>query len=103
MFVMTLPEGFYEKGMDGDVTSVAINAQLIVRKDFPDELAYRFAKNLSENWKVIEESHPAGAEWSQTPELLFRGSILPFHPGAVKYYEETGVWEQRPDFVKVGD
>lgn len=102
IFPYTLEAGFYDQ-QEEEVKSVAINAQLIVNKDFPDDLAYKFAKNMSENWETIAESHPAGEEWAQTEELLFRGAIVPFHKGAVEYYEEVGIWEKAPDFVEVGE
>ena len=32
--------------------------------------------------------------------LVFRGHMVPFHPGAVRYFKEIGIWDKRPSWIK---
>lgn len=97
MIRLTLPANTYKDQPD-PIPGVGINAQLLVRSEMPDDLAYLITKGIAEHWQVIEESHPAGAEWAPNPETVFRGSIVDFHPGAQKYWEEIGIWSEKDNY-----
>lgn len=99
MFKLKLPASTY-KNQPNDIYGAGINAQLLVRKDMSDDVAYTITKTIAEHWQTIKESHPAGEEWSPKPEYVFRGAKVPFHDGAVKYWKETGLWDKKPSFVK---
>ncbi|MDI6879979.1 MAG: TAXI family TRAP transporter solute-binding subunit [Desulfitobacteriaceae bacterium] len=98
-FKMKLPANTY-KNQPNDMYGFGINTQLIVRADMPDDVAYTITKTIAEHWQTIKDSHPAGEEWQPKPEYIFRGANVPFHPGAVKYFKEAGLWDKRPSFVK---
>jgi TRAP-type uncharacterized transport system substrate-binding protein len=62
----TIPKDAYP-GVDAAVGAVAVAHLLVCRADFPDDRAYEIAKILAK---------PPGSEPS-----------LPFHPGALRFYE----------------
>ena len=55
-----------------------------------NELAYKITKALLENLEELRKMNPKFKEWSL--QRAVRGPEIPYHPGAIKYYEEKGVW-----------
>jgi TRAP transporter TAXI family solute receptor len=76
--------------LDTDVAVVGVANVLVVHERFDAELAYRIVKALFE-WKAeLEAVHPEAR--ALTLESAVSGSPAPFHPGAIRYYQERGVW-----------
>jgi len=57
-------------------------------KDLPDEIVYNIVKAVFENLDEFISTGPAGKDFA--PENILH-SIIPIHPGAIKYYEEIGI------------
>ena len=81
----TVPAGTY-KGIDEDVTTVAVKATFIVSNKLSEETVYQLTKAIYEN--KDEYSHEKAAEMSL--EYAVSSISVPFHPGAEKYYKEVG-------------
>lgn len=77
-------------GTDADVTTATVRNIMLVSKDLPDEVVYDLTKGIFENIADIKASH-ATAEKNISLENAHLGVGIPFHPGAVKYYEEQGI------------
>ena len=61
----------------------------------PDDLAYGLTKAVMENYESFKESGPGmdGYQLSNQPlEYIF-----PYHPAAIQYYKEKGVWTAEHD------
>lgn len=88
--VNTVPAGTY-KGVDGDVSTLAVGAQWVTSADQSDELIYDITKALwNENTrKQLDSGHAKGKEI--VPDNALKGLGLPLHPGAEKYYKEAGL------------
>jgi TRAP transporter TAXI family solute receptor len=54
-----------------------------------DEVAYNLTKAMAENVDFMRESHAAMAYWE--PELAEMDLLIPYHPGAEKYWKEQGI------------
>jgi uncharacterized protein len=82
-----IPKGTYP-GVDYDVATVGYFAHLIISAKLPDALVYKitsvFAKNLPRFGDVVKDMKGV------TPKDLALDIGIPFHPGALKYYKETG-------------
>jgi TRAP transporter TAXI family solute receptor len=89
---LNIPAGVYE-GI-GATKTLAVGAQLLVNADSEDDLIYRITAALwSERARhVLVSGHPIGQQ-IQSKNALF-GVKIPFHPGAKRYYRETGLWKQ---------
>jgi len=60
-----------------------------------DDLAYGLTKAVMENYESFKESGP-GMDGYQLSNQNF-DYIFPYHPAAVKYYKEKGVWTAEHD------
>ncbi len=73
--------------LESDVTTVAVQAMLIVRSELSEELVYNITKALFDNTDQI--THAKGA--FITAESALDGVGIDLHPGAAKYFEEMGL------------
>jgi len=92
---LTIPAGTYA-GEDYDQTTVAMWNFAVARADMPESLAYEITRLVMENHDRMMQIHGAARE--TLPENVVNNSFLPFHPGAVRYFEEIGV--TIPDALK---
>lgn len=83
----TLPGGSYT-GVDEDITVLGIPNVLTVSSEMSDDLAYEITKAMYENIAELQAVHPAANE--TTVEFALSATPVPLHPGAIRYYEETG-------------
>lgn len=66
------------------------SAHLIVAANADEDFVYQVTKIIYENRDKISEKHKAGN--AITPENVVRNVGTEFHPGAIKYYKEAGIW-----------
>jgi TRAP transporter TAXI family solute receptor len=62
----------------------------ITSANAPDELVYTVTRLLYENRDLVVERHAAGR--AINPNNVVRDTGTEFHPGAIRYYEEIGIW-----------
>jgi len=84
----TIPAGTYTV-QDADENSVAMWNFAIVHQDMPESLAYEITKTVLENNERMMQIHAAAA--ATLAENWDNNNFLPFHPGAVRYFEEIGI------------
>lgn len=77
------------KGQSAEVSTVAVNAVLIVNAEIKDDVVYNMTKALFDNQADLAAAHAKGKELNM--EKASRGVSIPFHPGAVKFYKEKGL------------
>ncbi len=83
----TLPAGSY-KGVDYPTQGVAANVVVIGSADMPDNVAYAIVKTIAENFErygTVMKSMTMGKK-----EDMGKFIGIPFHPGALKFYQEKG-------------
>ncbi|MGD9567119.1 MAG: TAXI family TRAP transporter solute-binding subunit [Sedimentibacter sp.] len=73
-----------------DVNTVTVRNIMLVRKDLPEDVVYDLTKGIFENIDTIQASHATAAKHISL-ENSHIGVDIPFHPGAVKYYQEKGI------------
>ncbi len=84
----TIPGGTYP-GQDQDLDVVVVPNVLVVHEEFDEELAYNIVRAMFEHQADLVAAHPAAQDL--TLENAVRNSPLPYHPGALRYYQEQGV------------
>jgi len=82
----TIEPGVY-KSITEPVLTIADGNYMIVNENMDEDLAYKLVKTLIENKDAFMDVTPQAAHF--VPEEASKG-IIPFHPGAVKYFTEQG-------------
>lgn len=77
-------------GVDADVPVVAMANVLAVDARMNEELVYEITRTLFEHAAEVAAVHAEGRNLS--PQNAVKGSPIVFHPGAIRYYSERGVW-----------
>jgi len=86
----TIPAGTY-RGQDEDYEGLNVGSMhLITGAGVDEETVYTITKTIYENAAAVVERHPAGK--AIQAKVVVRDTGTPFHPGAVRYYREIGVW-----------
>ena len=75
-----------------DVPVVAVANLLVVSETMPEELAHDITRILFERQQTLAAIHPQARDLSV--ERALTGASIPFHPGAIRYYRERGVWKE---------
>ena len=83
----TIPGGTYQSQAEDQLT-VAMWNFAITNASMPDSLVYEIMQTVLGNHDRMMEIHRA-AEFT-LPENYVHNSFLPFHPGAVQWFEENG-------------
>jgi uncharacterized protein len=87
-YLTTIPKGTY-MGVDVDVPIIGVANILACLESLEEPLAYQITKEIFAH-KPDLVAVVKSAEYL-TPEAAVVGSPLPFHKGAIKYYEEKGI------------
>jgi len=82
-----IPKGTY-KTLTEDQPTVGVFNFAIAHKDVSADLVYGIVKAVMENNPRMVQGHSAAKE--TLPANVTKNTFLPFHPGAVRYFEEKG-------------
>jgi len=74
---------------------IAFYQGMVIRGDLSEDIVYKMTKALYENWGEVTASAPW---WNEPGEASLESApaitLAPYHPGAIKYYKEKGVWSK---------
>jgi TRAP transporter TAXI family solute receptor len=79
-------------GLPADVPVIGVDNMLVATDRLPDDLAYDITRVLFEERDALVRIHPQARELAL--ETAVAGSTIPFHPGAIRYFREQGVWTE---------
>ncbi len=85
---LNIPAGTYA-GHDYDQQSVSMWNYAIASADMPESLAYEITKLVMENNERMLQIHASASE--TILDNVLNNTFMPFHPGAVRYFEERGI------------
>jgi TRAP transporter TAXI family solute receptor len=88
-FESVIPQRSYP-GMDSDVPVVAMSNILAVDARMADDLVYEITRAVFEHRDEVAAVHAEARNLS--PANAVKGSPIEFHPGAIRYFVEQGVW-----------
>jgi hypothetical protein len=86
----TVPGGTYQ-GLDADVETISVGAQWMTSAEQPEDLVYGITKALwnDNTRKLLDSGHAKGKEIRL--ETALDGIGVPLHPGAERFYKESGL------------
>src|SRR5699024_220383 len=78
-------------GAAEDASTLAFWNLMACADSMPDEVAYEITKTVFENLDELHDSLEPAVDTTVENNLGFIGeTTIPFHPGAVQYFEEVG-------------
>ena len=69
-------------------------SSFIVRNDISDELVYALTKTVYTNLPKLANENPYWKYPVKYASILTEDAGIPYHPGAIKYWKEVGVWNR---------
>ena len=85
----TIPGGVY-RGNPEEVRTFGVFATLVTSAKTPTETVYELVKTVFENFDDFKQLHPALVDLDRQ-RMVKEGLSVPLHPGAAKYFKETGL------------
>jgi len=83
-----IPANTYE-GQTADVQTAAVQNFLVTHEGVSNDVVYTMTKSMFENMDTLLAAHAAAKAIKK--ETAAKGSPIPLHPGAEKYYREAGL------------
>ena len=84
----TIPAGTYP-GQNLRVNTLAVRATLAVSAQESTQTVYKMTKAIFDHKDAVRSCNPRGKELD--PEKVADGIVVPFHPGAVMYFNENDI------------
>ena len=85
---MTIPADSYPGQTEPIATAEYANL-MVAEENMDEDIVYRFTRAVFENLEAIHEIHPSAV--GIRLETALNGLPVPLHPGAARYFEETGL------------
>lgn len=85
---LTLPKAVYS--LKTDVPGIGVGNLVAVNAEMSEKLVKELLKTLFDNAEDVRKVHPEAKTFDLAASV--KGSSIPFHPGAIAFYKEKGVW-----------
>jgi TRAP transporter TAXI family solute receptor len=93
MYLMEVDSSSGIPGIEGPTHVMAYDYTLFASADTPEDYVYEVAKALhGKAGELVAEGGPVFEGFSGERMALQNG--VPFHPGAIRFYEEAGIWQE---------
>lgn len=89
MYPVTIKAGTYH-GQTKDFVAYGVTGCLMVQEEVPEDVVYKMCKAIDENWDLLYRTHRCFRIWKFHKDIETI-SGQPLHPGAMKFYKETGI------------
>lgn len=74
-------------------------AEMVASSHLSEDAAYEIMETLWEHYEKLHPTHKWLETW--TPEAMFDPTpTIPYHPGAVKFYKDQGIWNDEVDSIQ---
>lgn len=82
-----------------DTCFIAYDIYLGAGKDVPDAVVEAALKAIWENVDKLPPLHPIFKQWTRE-RAVTPDPTIPYHPGAIRFYKDRGVWKPEMDRVQ---
>jgi TRAP transporter TAXI family solute receptor len=83
-------------GVKGETHVVGYALHLVTSTKVSDRTVYTMVKTWWENLDELQTFHPLFKQWKKEHQALTNFTV-PYHPGAINFYKEMGVWTAKHD------
>ncbi len=90
-YPILITPGSGRTGIEKEQAMWAYDIYVVGREDLSDEAAYQVVKAMWENYKDFAPIHVLLKDWTRE-RFVSREALIPYHPGAVRFYKEKRVW-----------
>ncbi len=77
-------------GQSKPVNVFSLSTYLVAAARLPEDTVYRVTRAFFDNIDEFHEFHAEAKDWSLAESLT--DPKVPYHPGAIRYFKEKGVW-----------
>ena len=91
---VTLPANTYP-GQDKPMPTFGVRSIFIAASRLSDDTVYTVTKTLFDNIDEFHKFHATAKEWTLQETLA--DPVIPFHPGAIRYFKEKKLWTPAMD------
>lgn len=93
-FEKTTISGKMYRHMEADVSTIGVKTWLVASSDLSEQAAYQIVAKIMGNLETFRKSDPLLYQLS--PYKMAKASNIPYHPGAMKYYQEKNWFKPTP-------
>jgi TRAP transporter TAXI family solute receptor len=83
-------------GVKGETHVIGYPLHLVTSSKVGEKAVYTIVKSWWDNLAELQTLHPLFKRWQKEHQALTNFTV-PYHPGAVKFYREVGVWTAKHD------
>ena len=81
-------------GFDKPLNAISYDYLTWTHKGLSDETVYKVAKAMYNNEQGLKDTSPLWRSHSSKTMAKDHGPETPYHPGAIKFYKEAGIWKR---------
>ena len=86
-------------GIVKDSALLTNDIYLVASKEFSDQAAYEAVKALWEYNQELGAAYQALKDWRRE-RMLSKDAFIPYHPGAIKFFKEKGIWNKEMEALQ---
>jgi TRAP transporter TAXI family solute receptor len=83
-------------GVKGETYVVGYPLHLVGSTKVSEKTVYTLVKAWWENMAELQTKHPLFKQWTKETQAIVNFTVA-YHPGAIKFYKEMGVWTPKHD------
>jgi TRAP transporter TAXI family solute receptor len=83
-------------GVRGDINVIGYSLHIVGSSKVNERTVTAITKAWWDNLAEMQTIHPLFKQWNKEHQAITNFTV-PYHPGAVKFYKDTGVWTAKHD------